>query len=139
MARSTKKAALQPLIFDTDVIIWYFRGNPAARSLLSSTEQNRRWISSLTLMELFQGCRNQKELLDGQAFISENISRIIHPRTSVSEKAIHLIHQYSLSHGLRAIDAIIAASALLHRAALVTGNNRHFSFIPGLKIYSFNP
>lgn len=137
MARSTKKSKTRPLIFDTDILIWYFRGKPEARALLENTEIQKRWISSLTFMELLQGCRNKNEALDVQAFVAENISLILHPKTSISEKAIHLVSDYALSHGLRVIDAIIASSALLHRATLVTGNDRHFHFIPGLEIKIF--
>lgn len=139
MARRTKKTTLQPVIFDTDVLIWYFRGYPAAQALIQSLEQNRRWISSLSLMELLQGCRNKEESLNVQAFVAENISRILHPRTSISEQAIHLISEYALSHGLRVIDALIASTALLHRATLATGNKRHFAFIPGLTVQVFVP
>ncbi len=139
MARRTKKTTLQPVIFDTDVLIWFFRGNLKAQNLFKSTDQDYRWLSSLTLMELFQGCRNQEELLNVEAFVSENISQIVHPKTSISEKAIHLIHEYCLSHGLRLVDAVIAGSALLKRAILVTGNKRHFSFISGLSLKIYNP
>lgn len=139
MARRPKKTTPRKIIYDTDVLIWYFRGNTKARSLLEKTEQENRTLSSLTLMELYQGCRNQDELLDVQTFVAENISQILHPRTSISEKAIHLIETHSLSNGLRVADSIIAASALVHRAVLVTGNDRHFRFIPGLEIRSFKP
>ncbi len=138
MARSTKKSSSRPLIFDTDILIWYFRGKREARSLLENVSRENRWISSLTFMELLQGCRNQDESVQVQAFISENISTILHPKTSISEHAIHLISQFSLSHGLRVIDAIIASSALLHRAVLVTGNNKHFRFVPALETKILN-
>lgn len=139
MARRKAKTALRPIIFDTDILIWYFRGDAKARAFLASAERERRWLSSLTLMELLQGCRRPEELMDVQVFVAENISRIIHPRTSISEKAIHLIDDHALSHGLRVIDGLIAASALLSRAALATGNRRHFSFIPGLDLLPFVP
>lgn len=139
MAQRPKKTTLRPVIFDTDILIWYFRGNVRARSFVESVESDRRWITSLSLMELFQGCRNRLETQDIQAFVAENISRILHPRTSVSEKAIHLTQEFAISHGLRVIDALIAASALLHRARLATGNERHFRFIPGLEIQIFRP
>lgn len=137
MAQRTKKTALRPVVFDTDILIWYFRGNSKAESLLKNIDQDRRWISSLTLMELLQGCRNRQEALDVQVFVAENISRILHPKTSISEKAIHLVGEHSLSHGLRVIDALIASSVLLHRAVLATGNERHFRPIPGLQIVPF--
>jgi len=139
MARRTKKTPLQPVVFDADILIWYFRGNPSAQASVASVDQDLRWVSSLALMELMQGARNRKELLDVQAFIAENFSRILHPRTSISEKAIHLIDECAPSHGLRVIDALIAASAMLHRAVLATGNSRHFSFIPGLELRRFAP
>ncbi len=139
MARRTKKTALQPVIFDTDLLIWYFRGNSQAKSFIESTEREKRWISSLTLMELLQGCRHREESLEIQGFMAENVTRILHPKTAVSEKAIHLIGEYASSHGLRVVDALIAATALLYRACLATGNNRHFRFIPGLEIKSCVP
>jgi len=137
VGRRTAKAALRPLVFDTDVLIWYFRGHPRARGLLEKTDRDRRWISSLTLMELLQGCRSKSESLNIQAFVAENISRILHPKTSASERAIHLIDEYTLSYGLRVVYALIASSALLFRADLVTGNKRHFDFIPGLEVHVF--
>lgn len=127
------------MIFDTDILIWYFRGNQKAKALIESGDADARWVSALSLMELYQGCRNKLELIDVQAFVAENISRILHPRTSVSEKAIHLISEYSLSNGLRVIDAMVAATALLHKARLATGNKKHFSFIPGLMLCLFEP
>src|SRR3989338_5357527 len=139
MARRTKKAPFRPIVFDTDILIWYFRGDPRSHSLMTSIEQERRWITSLTLMELYQGCKKKEEILDVQAFVAENISRILHPRTSVSEKAIHLIQEFALPHGLKAIDALIAASCLMHRAILATGNEKHFRFISGLAIQIFRP
>lgn len=139
MARRPTRSQNQPLIFDTDVLIWYFRGDPKARTLLANTAPDNRWITSVNLMELLQGCRDQDELSDVQAFVAENFSRILHPKTALSEKAIHLIAQYSLSQGLRVIDALIAAAALLHRATLVTGNIKHFRFVPGLHYQAFTP
>lgn len=139
MARRTKKTTLRPVVFDTDVLIWYFRGNSHAQAFLTSVDRDLRWISSLTFMELLQGCRRREEILDAQAFVSENISRILHPKTSISEKAIHLLEQYYLSHGLRALDALIGASALLHRAVLATANEKHFRFITGLELRIFKP
>lgn len=137
MVKKAKSSPLSPLIFDTDVLIWFFRGDAKSRNLLHEIELERRWVSSLTVMELLQGCRNKDEIAIIESFIAENISRIIHPRTSISEKAIHLIGEYALSHGLRVIDALLAASAVLHRAVLKTGNVRHFRFISGLKVEEF--
>ena len=51
------------VIFDTDVLIWYLRGHEKARRFIEDVAHERRAVSSLTFMELLQGCRNQEERL----------------------------------------------------------------------------
>ncbi|MBI4238348.1 MAG: type II toxin-antitoxin system VapC family toxin [Deltaproteobacteria bacterium] len=137
MARRPARPTLRPIIIDTDILIWYFRGNRRAAAALQDIEHRRRWISSITLMELLQGCRSHEELREVQAFVAENVARFLHPGTAASEKAIHLIEHYALPHGLRVADALIAASTLLHRATLLTGNVKHFRCIDGLDLLEF--
>lgn len=48
------------MIFDTDVLIWYLRGNP--RAAVAIDESSDRKISAVTLMELYQGARDKREL-----------------------------------------------------------------------------
>lgn len=45
----------------------------------------------------------------------------------------------ALSHGLRLADALIGATALELRAALITANIKHFATIPTLGIDAFTP
>jgi predicted nucleic acid-binding protein len=127
-----------PVLFDTDVLIWYFRGLDAAAKLISKTPYEQRFVSSVCIMELIQGCRNKKELKDIMAFIRDNC-RIIHCDKDVSEKAISLIQIYALSHGLRTVDAIIAATVLVNKAYLATANYRHFDMIEPIRLIRFNP
>ena len=49
------------MIFDTDVMIWAFRGN--GKALDAIDEATTRSISSVTYMELLQGVRNKAEML----------------------------------------------------------------------------
>lgn len=90
-------------------------------------------------MELIQGCRNKDELKAVKDFIKANILTVIYPDEKISEKAILLLERHSLSEGLRTVDALIAASALVHGATLATGNYRHFKKISGLGIMKFIP
>ncbi len=46
------------MIFYTDMLIWYFRGNQKARNLISGIPYKNRQVSSLCIIELMQGCRN---------------------------------------------------------------------------------
>jgi len=127
------------VIFDTDVLVWYFRGNDRAAALLSQTPFNERSASALCLMELIQGCRDKKELTIVRTFFRENISGMVHPDDKISEKAIDLLGHHALSNGLRTVDALIAASALINDAPLVTANWKHFKGITGLTVERFRP
>jgi predicted nucleic acid-binding protein len=89
-------------------------------------------------MELIQGCRNKKELKQVTAFIRDNF-HIVHCDKAISERAIALLHIHAHSHGLRTVDAIIASTALVHKAVLVTGNYRHFDMIKTLDLTRFDP
>jgi predicted nucleic acid-binding protein len=91
MAEQASPASVHKVIFDTDVLIWYLRGHEKARRFIEDVAHERRALSSLTLMELLQGCRNQEEAREVKAFISENISLVIHPDEIVSRRAIALL------------------------------------------------
>ena len=132
-----KGQAHHPALFDTDVLIWYFRGARKAYDLISQTPYDLRWVSSVSVMELIQGCRNKPEMKMVVSFIKENISRVIHFDERISAKAISLLQAYALSHGLRTTDAIIASSAINNKAALITANHRHFTMIKALNVIKY--
>jgi len=52
---------------------------------------------------------------------------------AASQRSVELFKRFSLSHGLSIPDALIAAIVLESKALLITGNLRHFQFIPGLE------
>lgn len=90
-------------------------------------------------MELIQGCLDRRELKSIKDFLKMNIPNVIHPDERISEKAILLLERYSLSEseGLKTIDALIAASALVNYATLATANYKHFKNIHNLNILKF--
>lgn len=133
------KEKVRPVLFDTDVLIWYFRGLEAAAQLMEKTPYEQRYVSSLCIMELIQGCRNKRELKDITAFFSENFSRVVHCDGAISEKAMSLLKTYALSHGLRTVDAIIAATAITSKASFATCNYRHFSMMDEMTLIRFDP
>lgn len=121
------------------MLIWYFRGNHDAEKLIATIPFHNRATSSLCIMELIQGCLDKNELRIIKKFIKDNIFAVIHPDEKISEKAIILLEHYSLSDGLRTIDALIAASALTNAASLATANYKHFKNISNLVIKKFEP
>jgi len=56
-----------------------------------------------------------------------------------TRRATELMETLSLSHGLQAADALIAATALDHQLILLTGNTKHFEPVSGLRIETFKP
>ena len=127
------------MIFDTDVLIWYFRGNEKARMFISGVPYRDRQVSSLCVMELVQGCRDRLELRAVKEFVRENIATVLHPDEYISEKAIALLEGHASADGLRTIDALVAATALREDGMLVTANYKHFKKIAGLDIQKFVP
>lgn len=137
MADRTAQASIQKIAFDTDVLIWYFRGNERARRFIADVPYLNRSLSSLAVMELLQGCRHPEEVRYVRLFIADNFSLVLHPDESISRRAIDLLEEHALSHGLRVIDAIIAATALEAGYRLATANLKHYRFISQLSLVPF--
>jgi predicted nucleic acid-binding protein len=127
------------VIVDTDILIWYFRGDEAARRFLTGVPFPERTVSALTVMELLQGCRDQRETRDTAVFVSENLAAVIHPDEAISRRALQLLELYARRAGLRVVDALIAATALERSVALATANVRHYRAITGLSVVGFRP
>jgi predicted nucleic acid-binding protein len=58
---------------------------------------------------------------------------------NIGHRALIYIQEYALSHGLRAGDAIIAATAAENIMTLVSSNAKHFKPIKELKLKIFTP
>lgn len=58
---------------------------------------------------------------------------------NIGHRAIVYIGEYSLSHGIRAGDAIIAATVAENNLTLCSGNAKHFRPIRDLKFRAFRP
>ena len=89
------------MIVDTDILIWYFRGDEAASRFLTRVPFPERTVSALTVMELLQGCRDQRETRDTAVFVSENLAAVIHPDETISRRALQLLELYARRAGLR--------------------------------------
>ena len=90
-------------------------------------------IPSVSIMELYQGMENKKELKAMQAKIAHY--NVLHFNEHVSEKAIELIHTFRLSHNLQIPDAIIGAMSVIYKIPLFTYNRKDFKFIPAIQLF----
>jgi hypothetical protein len=125
------------MLFDTDIFIWVQRGKGKAAELIDAAEE--RYLSVQTYMELLQGAKNRQQHRWVKDFIAV-FGFIILPLTEdIGHRAAIYVEEYALSSGIRAGDAIIAATAIENNLPLVTSNEKHFKNIKNLVLKLFKP
>lgn len=123
------------MLFDTDVLIWAQRGNEKAIDILSDAAE--RAVSILTYMELIQGARTRAEMRTIQHFLDEGLFQVLPLTEGIGHRASIYVEEYAMSSGMRAGDAIIAATAIEKGFLLVSGNEKHFRVIRELRLRPF--
>ncbi|TAG97303.1 MAG: type II toxin-antitoxin system VapC family toxin [Oscillatoriales cyanobacterium] len=121
------------ILCDTNVLIEFYKGNPAIVQELGRIGVARLAISVITQAELYYGALNKAELLRIQKHL--NLLHNLPIDRQVSSQFIQLMAQYSLSHKLTIPDALIAATALVNDLELYTLNIKDFRFIENLRLY----
>lgn len=123
------------MLVDTDVLIWHLRGYPQAAQSLDRL--SNLTLSAMSYLELLQGMRNKEELAAVQKMFALRKATLLPLTPAITERATELMTTLSLSHGLQAGDALIAATALEHRLPLLTGNRKDFAPIAELTVEKF--
>jgi len=127
---------VQFILVDTDVLIDAGRAVEVAVTQLQIASQNSTLvISTITQMELIIGCRNRTELQILEQFLQR--FEIIKLNEAISDRAIALLREYRLSHSLLIADALIAATAIVIDAHLLSKNQRDYRFIQGLNLLPY--
>ena len=124
-------------LFDTDLLIWYLRGNQNAYSLIHSVGEFA--ISAVTYMELVQGMRNKDELRALKRTLKQWKVKTIYINEEISAQALFYVEEYFLSHSMQLADALIGATAATHGMTLYTANDKHYKIIRELDIFVFRP
>ena len=125
------------MLVDTDVMIWFLRGNAQAKRILGHHKPYT--LSAVTAMEILQGIRNRDELRIWKFFLKEQGIRVFPLDEQISSKAIFWMEEFTLSHRLRMADALIAATAHTYNLALLTANTADYKCISWIKIIPFEP
>jgi predicted nucleic acid-binding protein len=125
------------VIFDTDIFIWIERGNIKAAHLIE--KEDERFISVQSYLELLQCAANKKQHEYTKQFLKDFGFRTLPLSGNVGHRATVYIEEYSLSHGLRAGDALIAATATENNMPLCSSNAKHFKPIKDLRLKVFRP
>ena len=125
------------MIIDTDVLIWYLRGNKNAGKIVTANIPFK--ISVINYMELLQGIKDKRELRILQKYLRNWSTEIIQINENISNRAMFFVGDFYLSHSLELADSIIAATALEYHEVLLTANEKHYGFIPNIEINRFLP
>jgi hypothetical protein len=118
-------------LLDTCVLIDYLRDREAAVQLMRRLK-TRPSVSVITVAELYAGARNKSEHRRIEA-----LPPLLHVRDvdfEIARLAGRYRLQYRTSHGVGIPDALIAATAQVHGARLVTRNARHFPMLEDLLV-----
>lgn len=125
------------MIFDTDILIWVQRGNKKAAALIDSF--NDRYISIYTYLELLQGATDKNQHRHIKSFLKDFMFHLLPLTENIGHRSAVYIEEYSLSSGLRAGDAVIAATAVEYNVKLCTSNIKYFKVIRELQLQPFKP
>jgi len=121
---------LRPI--DTDVLIDYLRGQPEAIAYLEGLT-DPLLVSAVTVAELYAGVR---EGADRKALENFLIPFLVVPVDEAIARQGGLYRRdFGKSHGTGLADALIAATAELRHATLVTLNKKHFPMLTVLVPY----
>lgn len=125
------------MIIDTDVLIWYMKGNEKAYKAIEKA--NNFFISVVTYMELVQGMRNKKELNSLRKSIHSWNAKVLYISEEISSKAMFYVEQHFLSHSLQLADALIGATAVTYSLPIITGNDKYYKIVKDIQITKFRP
>ncbi len=125
------------MIIDTDVLIWYLRGNENAYHAVEKS--GSFMISVITYMELVQGMRSKQELVELRKALKAWNTKILYISEEISIKAMFYVEQYYLSHSMQLADALIGATAIAYSTSIMTGNDKHYRILKDIQIELFRP
>lgn len=126
----------QPVVIDTDILIDFGLDKEDAVESMSILEENYELtISVITAMELYSGCRSKRDIKKVEELIAD--LRIQFVSKSISERAYELMRKFRSSHGVEINDLLIAATAIETEAKMISKNQKHYQFLPGLDLLQY--
>lgn len=123
------------MIFDSDVLIWFFRGNENAKKIVRGNIPFS--ISAVSYMELLQGALNKQELFGIKKFLEKSETKIIPMNEEITHRAMEYVENYALSDSMELADALIASTAIENNETLCTANGKHYKCVPDLQMDLF--
>ena len=90
-------------------------------------------------MELLQCAEDKRQVEYTKRFLNDFGFEVLPLTENIGHRAAIYIEEYSLGHGLRAGDALIAATAAENSLTLCTSNRKHFKPIGDVKLKVLKP
>ena len=125
------------MLFDTDVLIWYLRGNAKAARVMQNTDQ--RQVSVVSYMELLQGAKSKSEIKLIRSFLKDFDFQIVPLTENTGHRASVYMEEYCLKVNMCLADAMIAATSVENQLTICTGNRKHYQPITEIEIKIFRP
>jgi predicted nucleic acid-binding protein len=117
---------VKPVLIDSDILIEVTRGRDTGlvgRWSALANGQVSPWCSPVSVAELWHGARANEQAALRALFAALTCIPI---DLEIGERAGEYLKQYAKSHSVELGDALIAATAAVHKADLWTRNRRHY-------------
>lgn len=131
-----------PYLIDTNEIIPYLNQQPEAQALIRLLIPARIAISVITYMEVYQRVYHPDVpphfIHDLKQFTA--VAPILDVTPAIGERCAQIreqLRQQSKQFRQRALDLVIAATAVERGLTLVTRNTKDFADIPGIVLYDY--
>ena len=124
------------ILLDTNVVIAFFNGSKTVLQRIYA-DVDRIALSSLVVAELDYGAKASQKAKENLEKLHRFVDIVqVVPFDIECAKIFGTIKSKlrKLGKPTGEMDALIAATAMAHKAVLVTGNRKHFENIEGLKV-----
>jgi len=125
------------MLFDTDVLIWYLRGNEKAAAVMEKAQD--RQVSIVSYMELLQGAKDKKEAKMIRSFLKDFAFEVLPLTENIGHRASVYMEEYCLKVHMCLADALLASTAIENHLTLCSANDKHYKVIGELDIKVFRP
>ncbi|MCX7046857.1 MAG: PIN domain-containing protein [Candidatus Sumerlaeota bacterium] len=121
---------MRPLLLDTDVMVDFLKGYAPAVDYVKA-HADQIILSAITIAELWAGAKGKKE--EGELESLAQLFGALPISAEIPKSGGQLKRVYFGTHGVGLADALLAATAQLHGAELITLNIKHYPMFSSLR------